>query len=258
MVKSTAGSLTKQQLREIMEIYHARFPEWSLLPESNRFVRVSGPVLQQIGFEALRSGVYRPSSCIRVLIAPDVVVLASFLDIRHREISLREHPRKIDAVVVAMEQQFQPAIREPLDHKEVKRLCASNDTRNLYDLAALVALHAYDGDIYKAKEYTNEAINSTSSFDRRLHDWELDLVRFMETLRDLLDSGEYREKLEGRARSVLQRHEMINAPVYEVSRPHVRDTVSDCCEHHFSTDLLIANGIKTSVWASWARKIRRR
>jgi hypothetical protein len=99
--------------------------------------------VQQIGFEALRSGAYRPMAVIWALPLPSVAMLHQFLDIKHSEILLREHPSKWKAVVAAMEQQFLPPIRRPLDLREVKGLCEQEAGERTNDLCMLAILNAY-------------------------------------------------------------------------------------------------------------------
>ncbi len=80
-----------------------------------------------------------------------VSMLHQFLDIKHCYIGRREHPRMWRSVVAAMEEQFRPAIRKPLDLEEVKRLCEQAARERANDLCMLAILNAYLG-------YTPEAI----------------------------------------------------------------------------------------------------
>jgi len=49
---------------------------------------------------------------------------AQWLDVRHRP-RLKQHPGRKAEIATAMEQQFRPSIRHPIDIVEVLRLCES-------------------------------------------------------------------------------------------------------------------------------------
>src|SRR2546426_8957898 len=113
--------LTKQQLFEYSKVYRDAFPDWAVENEVV-LVRLQGPIKQCIAFEALRGGAYRPSSSVEVSVSDGVRILFSFLDIKNREILPRDYLVKWPRIVKAMEEQFRPPIRRPLDVAEVLRL----------------------------------------------------------------------------------------------------------------------------------------
>lgn len=170
-MKVSIKSLTKKQLSEIVSCYARAFTDWNTV-SADRLIRFNGPLLQQIGFEVLRSGAYRPSSAIRVLIAPNVVLLPQFLDISHREIFLREHPTKWERVVLAMEEQIRPSVRKPLEVKEVIELCTSLAAGSANDICGLSALNAYVGNYDGALEYCRLLDEKMFSIGRPLEEWE--------------------------------------------------------------------------------------
>ncbi|AQT68254.1 hypothetical protein STSP2_01410 [Anaerohalosphaera lusitana] len=142
--------LTKKQLKEIVECYAAEFPDWEIV-DGDRLVRSLGPVLQQIGFQGLSYQAYRPMGVIRALPYPSVKMLPQFLDIKHDVIDMRAHPRKWRSAIAAMEEQFVPPIRQPLNLREVMRLCEQTAREKTNDLCMLAILNAYLGEKLQAK-----------------------------------------------------------------------------------------------------------
>ena len=70
--------LSSSELREVVASFGAQFPGWNKL--TGRLVRTQGPIVQNIGFETLRSGGYRPVAGLRCVAIPEVAMLAQFLD----------------------------------------------------------------------------------------------------------------------------------------------------------------------------------
>lgn len=187
--------LTKKQLAEVVECYAAVFPGWEVLG-GNRLVRTEGPILQQIGFEALRSGEYRPMAGVRASSLPNVRMLPQILDVKHRQALLREHPTKWRDIVAAMEQQFRPPVRKPLDLQEVKALCEQQARDSSNDLCMLAILYAYLGEKDKALVCC-ERIRSLPSpgLGPRL-DWEEQHKEFGRQLRQAIEAGNERQFLD--------------------------------------------------------------
>jgi hypothetical protein len=137
------ASMTKAQLKAIVADYSAMFPDWNLLPDGTAFVRSFGPIQQMIWFQNMRA-YFRPTHVLNTTVLPMPRMLHQLLDVKHREVELRWHERKLLATVGAMEQQFRPNIRKPLDLAEVLALCekeARPDSTN--DLAMLAILYAW-------------------------------------------------------------------------------------------------------------------
>jgi hypothetical protein len=75
------------------------------------------------------------------------------LDVRHREVEHRWHERKLAATLFAIEQQFRPDVRKPLDIPEVLALCeAEARPYAANDFAMLAILHAWLGHDRRALE----------------------------------------------------------------------------------------------------------
>ena len=166
----------------------------------NWFSRTCGPVKQQVWFEGLRSGEYRPASCVDILVAPDVVMLHRFLDIRHRQILLREHEAMRPSVIEAMTTQFRPHINHPLDPAEVLRLCEAESTDRISDICGVAALAASLGKSDLAFEWCKKADASLASLGRDPTDWELSYYDFIKQLDAALrsnDEATFLEKFKG-------------------------------------------------------------
>lgn len=186
--------LTKKQLTEVVGCYAAALTDWQIIG-GDRLVRTHGPILQQIGFEALRSGAYRPAAGIRARPLPTVRMLHQFLDVKHRQTLLREHPTKWRGIVAAMEQQFCPSIRRPLDLREVLLLCRTKAKDSTNDLCMLAILHAYLGDREQALSCCDRMqILPPPTLAPRL-DWEKRHKEFGLALRQAIETGNERHFL---------------------------------------------------------------
>lgn len=180
--------LTKSQLSEVVACYGKAFPGWDVVA-GERLVRSSGPLLQQIGFEALRSGAYRPSVAVRVLIAPGVVLLPQFLDVRHREIFAREHASKWERVVAAIEQQVRPSVRAPLDVRDVIDLGTKSTAGSANDMCGLAALNAYIGNSDEALGWCKRLDDKMQVANRQLEEWEAAYLRYTKDLAVAIHAG---------------------------------------------------------------------
>ncbi|ROH85915.1 hypothetical protein ED236_09305 [Pseudomethylobacillus aquaticus] len=181
--------LTKNQFSEVVACYGKAFAGWDVVA-GERLIRSSGPLLQQIGFEALRSGAYRPSVAVRVLIAPGVVLLPQFLDIRHREIFAREHASKWERVVEAIEQQIYPSVRAPLDVREVIELSTKLTSGSANDMCGLAALNAYIGNREEALAWCRQLDDKMRASNRQLEKWEAAYLRYTKDLAAAINAGE--------------------------------------------------------------------
>jgi hypothetical protein len=136
--------ITKVQLKAVVSDYSAMFPDWKIIQDGTAFVRSLGPVRQMIWFQKMGSAAYRPTHVINTTVLPMPRMLHQLLDVKHREVEIRWHERKLPETVAAMEQQFRPNIRKQLDIAEVLALCeaeARPDATN--DLAMLAILYAW-------------------------------------------------------------------------------------------------------------------
>jgi hypothetical protein len=187
--------LTKKQLKEVVECYAAGFPGWKVIG-GDHLVRIHGPIVQQIGFEGLRSGAYRPAAGIWPSALPTVYMLHQLLDVKHRQLLLREHPSKWKGVLAAMEQQFRPSIRKPLDLREVKGLCEQEARESTNDLCMLAILNAYLGEEEQAVSYCERMQTVPPPTLAPRLDWEQRHREFGRQLRQAIEAGNERQFLD--------------------------------------------------------------
>lgn len=184
---------TKKQLREIVECYGALLPGWKCI-KGNRLERSCGPIVQQIGFEVLSSGAYRPMAVIWALPLPSVSMLPQFLT-KYQAALLREHATYWRRMAAEMVEQFQPPILKPIDLRHVLELCqkeARESRESTNDLCMLAILHAYLGEKDAAIACCDrmQLVNPPDLAPRL--DWEERHKEFGRQLRKALEAGEER------------------------------------------------------------------
>ncbi len=158
-------------------------------------MRISGPIAQQVWFENLRSGAYRPATAISILVAKGASLMHQFLDVRHREVLPREHDAEFEGVCNAMREQFVPSIISPLDANEVCRLCEERAGERLNDAHSLAALNAYLGNIDSAKKWI-ETLKRLMKDRSDLEEWEKDRVNAANALQQAIENGNVRSLLD--------------------------------------------------------------
>lgn len=161
--------LTKKELKEYFQVFRDAFADWEVdAPYS--LSRTCGPITQVIGFQSLSSGAYRPMCGVEVSGPPggDTPLLPQMLDVKHREVSRREHAEKWPKVLKAIEQQFVPDVRKPLDIAEVLRLAEEHAERsgitNERYLVGLATLNAHLSHDDRAIEWCDRAEASIKEF----------------------------------------------------------------------------------------------
>ena len=185
---------TKSQLRQAFEPYRQAFPDWSVEHDVVLYRSVC-PVKQKIALHALRSGAYRPSHSIELILPiPDgCSLLGAYLDVRHREVLLREHDVKWPKVLKAMEEQFLPAVRKPLSVSEVllqsEREMDRNGSENINDLTGLAAINAFAGLSQRALYWCGRVVHRAAHMGRPLGDWEVRKVEFVLALQAAVEAG---------------------------------------------------------------------
>ena len=186
--------MTKSELRQYVEAYRSVFGNWTGI-RGEGFLRISGPVAQQVWFENLRSGAYRPVCAISILVAKGGAMLHQFLDIRNREVLPREHDLKSERVCKAMCDQFVPSIILPLNATEVCQLCEEQAVERINDAHSLSALNAYLGNIDSARKWIDTLKRQTH--DRTdLQDWERNCVVAANALEKAIESGNVKAVLD--------------------------------------------------------------
>lgn len=200
MSLSNYKPMTARQLREVVADYAAALPDWGLGNDGLSIARLAGPVKQVIWFQKMNYAAYRPTHVVNITPLSMPRLLHQLLDVRHREIEYNSHGRKWRDVLIAMEQQFKPDIREPLHIEEVLALCeaaAQPDKSN--DLIILAVLHGWLGHEAKTLEYCAAIQRSTVPAIAPIPEWELSMRSFGIDLENAAKLGTAREFLEAAA-----------------------------------------------------------
>lgn len=146
---------------------------------------------QYIAFEGLRAGSYRPSCSVEIVGPPErTQVLFRFLDIKHREVLPREHSAKWPLVLKAMQQQFVPSVRKPIDVAEVLRLVEEEVERervnNINYSVALAVLNAHVGKSQRAVSWCNRAEQQAAERGTAIAEWESRQMQFLKRLQEAI------------------------------------------------------------------------
>lgn len=192
--------LTKKELKEYFQVYRDAFAEWEAdVPYS--LTRTCGPITQVIGFQSLSYGAYRPMCGVEVTGPPDggSSVLPQMLDVKHRQVERRQHATEWPKVLRAIEEQFVPDVRKPLDVVEVLQLAeeeAEKGANGRY-FNGVAALSAFVGQDDRAIEWCNRAEASFNEFGQAMPcpDWMLKQAAFSRNLREAIQSGRGKEFL---------------------------------------------------------------
>ena len=186
--------LTKKELTEFFEAYRQAFPDWEV-EHDVVLTRKHGPLRQAIYLEGLRYAAYRPGHSIDLLInVPDgCSLLQQHLDVKHRQVERREHAAKWPVVLNAMEEQFLPAIRKPLDVAETLRLAEEEMERdrinNINHFTGLAVLNAYLGNTERALYWCGRVEETATHLGRPLGDWETRKRRYSLELQQAIMAG---------------------------------------------------------------------
>jgi hypothetical protein len=185
--------MTKAELRQYVAAYEILFQDWNRR-EGIGYFRFSGPFVQQVWFENLRSGAYRPVMTVAVLLAGGGATLHQFLDFPNREILPRDHDRKYESVRMAMRSEFRPEIGLPLDERAVLKLFVEQAIDRINDSSTLAALYAYFGEIEMAKEKIS-TVRKLASVKEELFDWEQERIGEIEALSSAIDEERHKPYL---------------------------------------------------------------
>jgi hypothetical protein len=185
--------LTKKQLLGYFQVYRDAFPDWKV-EHGVMLTRSLGPISQHIPFQNLQYGAYRPSCSIRVIGPPDggSALLIQLLDVKHREVEPRQHDTKWPLVLKAMEEQFVPNIRKPLDMEEVVRLAEEevghDGVESIRECTGLATLNVHLRRFKKAIEWCDRAEASLGRIGREPVAWELAQAQFASQLRGAIQN----------------------------------------------------------------------
>jgi hypothetical protein len=199
-----------QRLQEIAQDYATAFPDWSLYTDKFFFGlwRASGPIRQNIWFGFMSDGEYRLSHDVSAFIpqlrgigddVPWVGMLPQFLSIRDglQSISPNKHAVRWRDAVAAMEREFKPDIRKPLNLEEIAELCVA-ETRgwDQNNLAMMAILNAWLGEMDEARQNCIRLQSIEVPPDAAMRDWDREIKAFGLDLLKAIELEQAREFLE--------------------------------------------------------------
>lgn len=188
--------ITARQLREAVADYSASLPEWTVADGGLSLIRVAGPIKQMIWFQKMSYAAYRPTHVINITPLKMPRMLHQVLDVKNREVEYSLHGRKWRDVLAAMEEQFEPNIRQSLSVERVLALCETEAQPNkTNDLTVLAVVHAWLGHGSKALEYCAAMQRSATPTVAPMPDWEASMRSFGNELARAIKAGAEREFL---------------------------------------------------------------
>ncbi len=180
--------IKKTELKRIVDSYEAIFQGWERI-SGDAFFRASGPFAQQIWFEDLSGGDYRPANSVTTLFDGCYGASAQFLTTPGcREISPLDHERKFAKVCDAIMTQFNPSVAQPFDEYEAMRIFEAFGTDRIKFASPLAYLCAYYGDLNKATSLI-ATVRNLAKNNLKLYDWEVTLVNAIESLAIEIGNG---------------------------------------------------------------------
>jgi len=191
--------MTEKQLKEVVAQYSKKFPGWTMV-QGVALTRESGPIQQMIWFQKMNYAAYRPTHVIKAIPISLPRMLTQHLDIRHREVKYSLNDIKWLGVISAMEHQFKPDVRNPLDISEVLSLCEAEARGTTNDLLMLAILHAWLGHKTEAIMCCEELQHCQLPILAPLQEWEETMRNYGRDLSIAIKEGNERALLELRTR----------------------------------------------------------
>jgi hypothetical protein len=199
--------LSRKELKQFFEPYRQAFPDWTV-EHDVMLTRKQGPLRQGMFLHRLGYAAYRPEHFIDLSISiPDGCgLIHQHLDVKHRQVERLAHERMWAKVLKAMEEQFVPSIRKPLDVAQTLWLAELEVERNQVDnvnhFVGLAALNAYLGNSEKALHWCDRGERSVrdwiaeyeaASINISVPDWMARKREYALALRQAIEAGTLRE-----------------------------------------------------------------
>ena len=147
---------------------------------------------------AQADGTYRPVCYLRVLAAPDlpgVMELPQHLNVKVRQLSLREHETDRDRVFEAMKREFVPDVRRPLDPGSVLEYYEREAIPNSAEAYSLSALSAFLGDSDRSQKWSRRFTELVVSLGY-WEEWDKERQAFLEKVELWIREGAVKQRLE--------------------------------------------------------------
>lgn len=190
--------MTRKQLRDVTAFYAGHFPGWEIVAGRTTFARREFPIEQFVWFQPMGSGSYRPTHAIRALPFPEGWPAMLHRTPRHpMSVDYRWHTTNWETMLAAMERDFQPNMREPIDIAHVLWLCEnsaySKSELRPNDLAMLAILNAWLGRNEEALDYCRQIQVYSNPYG--LNEHQQKIFAYEPGLRKAIEEGQARTYL---------------------------------------------------------------
>lgn len=188
--------MTLSELEPFVAQYHAQFPGWKRTFKE-AFGRENGPIAQEIFFERLSYGTYRPASIIRFFVAPSGSAFHQFLAPPARESRPGEHDNRFPKIVEAMHKEIVPPVDGPLIPEDILRRYENQKQHRSPDAYHLAALNAYLGNEDRALHWCKEFVRLVE--ERGEYAWQhgdSERHAFLKQLEQWINTDEAKPRLE--------------------------------------------------------------
>lgn len=143
------SKITIAQIRSIRDAFAEQLPSWEDVGKDT-LIRHDGIVGQQLWFDRLRTGEYRPTLSLQVFVAPSSVggtgATVEFLSIKRRQITMKSHEAMFNSVLKGLRKDITLPVDAPITPECVKTLIEKNAAPNLAESFCLACLSAYLGE----------------------------------------------------------------------------------------------------------------
>jgi hypothetical protein len=188
--------ITKSQMRGFVGDYHRLLPGWEQI-SAEIVARSDGPLMQCIGFEAMRGGDYRPMHFVDVFVTPEKVgFFHQFLKKWPGELLPRQHKEYHRRMFENMKHEFRPSITEAFDARTAFDLCEKKAIPRSHEAYALAALNAYFGRDDRARYWCALFPRLVEEGSFPWQPWNLREKAFLDSLEDWLNTGEAKFRLQ--------------------------------------------------------------
>lgn len=206
-------ALSRERGKQFLLDYATVFPNWGRYEDefSLGLWRSFGPLRQNIWFGATSIGTYRLSHDVTVFVPPLSTVNDQYpwvgmlpqlmghqVGSRLQDLRASEHATRWREAVSAIEQQFSPDIRKPLDLPEIISLCETEERPwSQNDLVMMAVLYAWQGEGDKAMQRCIRLQSVPVPHEvPEMVEWHHEMLAFGMGLLKAIEAGTEREFLE--------------------------------------------------------------
>lgn len=210
-------ALSRKQGDQFLQDYATAFPDWSRYADESflGLWRSCGPARQNIWLNATSVGTYRLFHDVSIFVPPLRAgndqkpwvgmlpqLMGQQIGARLQDIRASEHATRWREAVQAIESQFRPEIRKPLDLAEITSLCETEEREwSQNDLLMMAILYAWQGERDKARQrcIRLQSVPAPHEVPEMVR-WHHELLGFGMSLLKAVEAGMERQFLEPVAR----------------------------------------------------------